>query len=169
MKTSKISFYAESRLTKELCTDSAKYMVWHNNVFIVFIAIGIILTLTLPFYMTQGYSFGGAFSANVGFLPGLGLLALILYAPYYFGRKIYQRSGEKIIKMTFSAEDIVVNTGGKTEHVKYKNIKKYKRTNKYIFITTKKPDVIIYVLSKDSFKDDAIEDFLAFLSAKIEH
>lgn len=166
MKT-KIS--VESVLTKQLCIDTAKYMIWHNVIFMFFLCIGILLTLTFPVFIAMGYSTGGAFVANVGFIPGLALTIIILGAPWYMGKSMYKKNGNQLIKMTFEDMQITVNTKGKVIELAYNEIKKIKYTDKYLFISTKGPDSVVYVLPKKNFAKMDFDCFLAFFNEKISN
>ncbi|MDQ0205156.1 YcxB family protein [Pectinatus haikarae] len=163
----KTKIIIESTLTRELCMAAAKHMVWHNAVFIFFLCIGILLTLTVPIFIAAGYSAGGAFTANAGFLPGLALTAVILCAPWYIGKNMYQKDGGQRIKMTFDDMQVGIEAGEKRIQLPYGEIKKYAHNEKYLFVFTKGPDAVMYVLPKANFTDVSFPDFLSFLNEKI--
>lgn len=163
----KKNLYIETKLDKELCYATAKHIIWRNSIFIVFLCIGIALTLTVPIFVICGYTMPNAFLANVGFLPGFILTIIILYAPHYIGKNMYKKDGDKIIKFTFIDNQIDIKNDKEIIHLTYDKIKKYNVSDKYIFIFSKGPDSIVYVISKNKITNISPEAFISYLQQKI--
>lgn len=160
-------FTVKTTLTKKLCMDCAKYIIWHNPVFICFLIIGVLLLATLPGYILLGHSFSKAFSLSFGFIPGLALTAAILAAPWFIGKKMYQQNGDITLNINFNEDGLIINNSHKIMKIAYNDIKKVQQTNKYFFISTRSVDTTMYVLDKNTFIIGTAADFNIFIQQKL--
>ncbi|WP_196593327.1 YcxB family protein [Pectinatus sottacetonis] len=142
-------------------------MIWHNPIFILFLFIGLLLILTFPGYILDGYPLYDAFRTAIGFIPGIALTIIIISAPYLIGRKIHKKTNP-IIQIIFNDDYMIINNSHKITKVSYHNLKKIRENKKYFFLTTTETgNSIIYTIDKNSFTVGTALNFSVFLKNKL--
>ncbi len=163
-------YITETALTKQVCIDAARHMLWHNWLFVPFIAIGCLLVLTLPVYLFYGCPLGVTLRTDIGFFPGVALLLTIAFLPRFLGKRLYKKNeGDSTVRMFFGSRDVNVINEKERQHFSYDMIKSFRQSDKYFFISTdNKGDALLYLIGKNCFIVGQADNFASFIEAKME-